>query len=118
MRTEHLREHAQYCLRNDVDEWDDLDVVRALFDGARKFVAWEFTYTLLDRDRREYHGDDIVATIVKKEHRNIPLVLDEVLEHRFDVDVERDQDRLVIPRDELEISSVDPNAPNQTEVAR
>ncbi|MDY6779096.1 MAG: hypothetical protein SV760_00805, partial [Halobacteria archaeon] len=88
----------------------DLDLLRTLVNSARaEFVNWSFQTARFDLrdDRIVEDGDRVVLEITTAEHENVPRILEEVFEARFDVDVEREANELRVDPSDLDVPEVE-----------
>jgi hypothetical protein len=92
LRRTHLPEIEQYRLEN--RDPDALTVIRGVLKGAREFTADGLMTSLRD------HGDH-VEIHVRDGHTNAAKGLEQVLIHRFGLDVDRDEYAIIIPVSEL-----------------
>lgn len=112
MKPTHLRDRDVLVLER--RELGAVEIARLVVDAAReKFVAYDFRETLVDGARVADEDDDVVlVSILSAGHENLPRVLDETLEARYEVDADRDGRELRIPKAELEIDeAVDRGVP-------
>lgn len=95
--TAHLNRVHKLWLRRRPDEVDARDAARFVVEAAvDEFLAHDLTWTI--------HDDDPVIKIhaVRKGHENMPRALEETLDVRFNVIVQRDGDDLYLDRAQFE----------------
>lgn len=103
MNRTHLRDRDELVLG--ARELEAVSVARLVVDAAReKFIAYDFRETLVDGERLADEADDVVlVTILSAGHENLPRVLAETLEARYEIDVARDGRELRVAKADLDV---------------